>query len=310
LNKYKIQYPRVIVPRKRSDLSLAGKEFDYPIFVRPCMAQTFYDAMGRKGFLAASESELANYCRISAEAGLDVILQEFIPGPASDIFSIAGYFDSYSRPLALFGYRRLREWPPVIANSCLTESVPLSPFRNVVDPLLKYLVDIGYRGIMQATFKRDPRDGAYRILEVNARSWTHNSFPTKCGLNIVWKAYLDSIGLDGSYTEDYSVGVKWINILEDLAASVTAGEIMKPSWMKSLVGVKDYAFFDPDDLAPALMGLPFNLGLIDPEQGALRPANIRRTLRRLTADSHSHITKESEKEALDTGTESMPQMKN
>jgi len=281
LNKCPIQYPKVLTPRALRDLSQAGEQLGYPILVRPIMSQTFSDVMGSKGFLASSERDLISYCQIAGKGGLDVILQEFIPGPVSNILSVAGCFDGYSRPLALFAYRRLREWPPMIATSCLAESVPLAPFRNVVDPLLKYLTDIGYRGIMQATFKRDPRDGVYKLLEVNARSWRYNSFPTKCGLNIVWKAYLDSVGLDDSYTEEYSVGVKWINVLEDLVAAFTTHQVMKQYWIRSILGVRDYAFFDPNDPGPMVMGLPFNLGLLDREQGPLRPANLRRMLRQL-----------------------------
>jgi predicted ATP-grasp superfamily ATP-dependent carboligase len=271
------------------------------------MAQTFYDVTGKKGFMAASKSELTHYCQMASRAGLDVILQEFIPGPATNIFSVAGYFDSSSRPLALFAYRRLDEWPPVIANSCLAESVPFSPYRKIVDPLLGYLTDLRYRGIMQATFKRSPRDGAYKLLEVNARSWTHNSFPTKCGLNIVYKAYLDSIGLDGSYTEDYAVGVKWINPLEEFAASCADREIMKRSWIKSLIGVKDYAFFNPDDPAPTLMSLPFNLGLIRSEEAILRPSNIRNTIRRLAAEPPSRFERTPEKQTEDSRTGNLAQ---
>lgn len=274
----RIEHPKVIPAKTRSDLHEAGKELGYPIFVWPCMSQTFADIVGSKGFLARSEGELVNCFTIAADAGLEVILQELIPGPGTNNFAVIGYFNDLSRPLALFSYRRLRAWPTILGNSCLAESFPISSVRSVVDTLVKYLVDLRYQGLFEAEFKRDPRDGGYKLLEINARSSWQNSFPTKCGLNIIHKAYLDSIGLGGDYTEDYSAGVKWINLVEDMAASFAAKEILKTSWVRSFMGTKQHAFFDPDDPAPALITLLFDLGLIDTTRGRLRPAIVKRTL--------------------------------
>lgn len=279
LAENKIEHPRVISPGSRSDTAHVGEELGYPIFVRPCMSQNFVEVFGKKGFVANSECELARCCQEAAKHDLDVIFQEIIPGPAANMFGIAGYFDRDSRPLTLFCYHRLRGWPPLLGNSSLMESMPLRKVRDIVDIIVGYLANLGYYGIMDAEFKLDPRDGIYKLLEVNARSWWQNSFPTKCGLNIIFKAYLDSIGEKTAYSDNYATRVKWINLLEDLCASVAGNEILKASWVNSLVGVKDYAFFDPHDLAPAISNVLFDLGTVDPAQGRLRPQVLRRLLR-------------------------------
>jgi predicted ATP-grasp superfamily ATP-dependent carboligase len=277
----RIEHPRVIAAGPRSDLTHVGEELGYPILVRPCISQNFVEVFGKKGFVANCESDLLMYYQQAAKHNLDIVFQEIIPGPATNVFGIAGYFDGNAHPLALFGYHRLREWPPMIGSNSLIESVPLRKLRDVKDVTLEYLTNLGYHGIMEAEFKLDPRDGIYKLLEVNARSWWQNSFPTRCGLNIILNAYLDSIGERTSYSEDYVAGIKWINFLEDVCASVAGNEIMRASWVNSLVGVKDYAFFDPHDLAPAASNVLFDLGAIDHAQGRLRPQVLRMLLRQL-----------------------------
>ena len=118
--------------------------------------------------------------------------------------------------------------------------------------LIRYLKGIGYCGVMDAEFKRDIRDNQFKVLEINARSWWQNSFPTKCGQNIILKAYLEAIGHKIRPSEEYIVGKKWVDALGDLRSSIQNGEIMRSKWFKSLSGIRDFAFFDISDPLPFL----------------------------------------------------------
>jgi predicted ATP-grasp superfamily ATP-dependent carboligase len=279
LDERGIDHPKVIHEYDESDIRRIGKELGYQVFIRPIVTQDFSEAFeGRKGFVANSEAELLDQFAKVRARNIKVLFQELIPGPASNIYGIAGCFGHDSQVLALFGYHRLRGWPPVIGLNTLIESMPLSKLRPQADLLVAYLRSIGYYGIMEAEFKLDPRDGRYKLLEINARSWFQNSFPTRCGLNIILRAYLDALGRATSYTDDYCAGIKWVNFLQDIAASVGEGEMMKASWIRSLMGVEDHAFFDLHDPAPALVSTFLELGAFGQHQGKLRPDVIRRAL--------------------------------
>ena len=279
LDEKGIDHPQVIHQSDGGDIRRIGKELGYQVFIRPTVTQDFSEAFEhRKGFVANSEAELLDqFARVRAR-NIKVLFQELIPGPASNIYGIAGYFDHNSRALALFGYHRLRGWPPIIGLNTLIESVPLSQLRPQADLVASYLHSIGYYGIMEAEFKLDPRDGRYKLLEINARSWFQNSFPTRCGLNIILKAYFDALGRGTSYSEDYRAGVKWVNFLQDIAASVGEGEIMKASWIHSLMGVEDHAFFDLHDPTPALVSTLLEVGGFGQNQARLKPDVIRKVL--------------------------------
>jgi predicted ATP-grasp superfamily ATP-dependent carboligase len=281
LDEKGIEHPKVIQGSADSDIRSIGRELGYQVFVRPSVTQDFSEVFeGRKGFVADSEAELLNqFARVRAR-NIKVLFQEVIPGPAANIYGIAGCFGHDSQPLALFGYHRMRGWPLLIGLNTLIESLPLSELRPQANLVAAYLRSIGYYGVMEAEFKLDPRDGRYKLLEINARSWFQNSFPTRCGLNIILKAYLDAVGTTTPYSEDYRAGVKWVNLLQDIAASVTEGEMMRSSWIRSLVGVEDNAFFDLSDPAPVLMSTLHEIGILGNRQRGLRPQRIRKLMRR------------------------------
>lgn len=252
LLEHDIPHPRVIPAHSDYDIRNANKELSFPIFVRPCLSQEFEQVFRKKGFVVNTQSELEHYHRLVRKLGIDVILQEIIPGPDTNVFGISGAFDEKHRPLALFGYHRIRGWPPMFGNSSLMESVPMTNLTDLKKTVVDYLASLHYYGVMDAEFKFDPRDGVFKLLEINPRSWWQNSFPTKCGLNIIAKAYSHAIGSRSAYSEDYSVGVKWVNGFDDVRSSLFAGIIGSGDWIRSFSGVKDFAFFDLNDIGPLL----------------------------------------------------------
>jgi predicted ATP-grasp superfamily ATP-dependent carboligase len=287
LSQNGIEHPRVIIPCNRGDYSKVPAELGYPVFVKPDMSYDFSRVFSRKGFTANSEVELRDYCKLAESYGLDMIVQEIIPGPATNTYGIAGCLDTESHPLALFGYHRLRGWPLMFGNSSLMESFPLRKLSLLTDMTTHYLANLGYYGIMDVEFKRDPRNGAYKLIEINARSWWQNSLPTRCGLNVVLRAYLDAIGEKIPYSEDYTAGVKWINFLTDIQASIASDQAMKASWVNSVMGVRDFAFFDWHDAAPAISSVLSDLGIIGPEQGRTTRRVAVEFLRRIVVEHSS-----------------------
>ncbi len=45
--------------------------------------------------------------------------------------------------------------------------------------------ELGFHGISQVEYKRDPRDGTLRLMEVNARLWQWHSLAAACGVTLV-----------------------------------------------------------------------------------------------------------------------------
>jgi len=265
LDKHKILHPLIHSIESFVDLKKISKEVNYPVYLRPSVSPIFREKFLKKGFVARSEEELMKYYMLASKYNIDVMIQEIIPGPAENLFGINCYFDKDSNPRGFFAYQRLREWPHRFGNSSLMESISISDVSSIRETTANYLHSLRYHGIMDAEFKKDPRDGNFKFLEVNARSWWQNSFPTKCGINLVFMAYLDAIGYKIGYVENYEVGVKWICFFDDLRSSIKMfkdGDMTVWKWLSSLRRINDWASFSMDDRLPWIASQLFLLSSI------------------------------------------------
>ena len=65
---------------------------------------------------------------------------------------------------------------------------------EVVDQGLAYIRGLGFHGVSQVEFKRDPRDGVYKLMEINPRIWQWHGLAAKVGVDLPRIAYWDLLG--------------------------------------------------------------------------------------------------------------------
>ncbi|MHA1225637.1 MAG: carboxylate--amine ligase [Candidatus Hodarchaeales archaeon] len=252
LRKYGVPHPNTYYPVYYEDIKEIGKSVKYPVLIKPAIGQLF-SRFGRKSFIARSKTELEKYCKIVLKYNIEYVIQEIIPGPPQNMYGLAGYFDKNHEPKGLFAYRRIREWPPGLGNGSIIESIPVHDIYPIKNIIIDYLKKIKYNGLFDAEIKKDSHDGNFKLIEINARSWWQNHFPTVCGLNLVMMAYCDAIGEKIEYCETYETGVRWVYLMNDLLSSLKMlkkGDITLGEWSRSYKTVKDYAFYNSDDIVP------------------------------------------------------------
>ena len=66
--------------------------------------------------------------------------------------------------------------------------------QEVVDAGLALLRALWFHGISQVEFKRDPRDGRFKLMEVNPRLWQWHGLAAACGVDLPLIAYRDLTG--------------------------------------------------------------------------------------------------------------------
>jgi predicted ATP-grasp superfamily ATP-dependent carboligase len=143
--------------------------------------------------------------------------QEYVPGSAADHYFVDGFRDRDGRMQGLFTRRRVRISPPDFGNSSYCRSIALDDMAQPVTDVERLLASLDYRGIFSAEFKRDARDGTYRILEVNTRAWTYVEFASRCGVNVCRMAYEDALGLPvHAASRDYAVGEGCVDLYRDM----------------------------------------------------------------------------------------------
>jgi len=259
LERNHVNYPVTYFPQDMEDARRIGAKITYPVFIRPAIPQLFNRILGirqKKGFIAYSCKELADYYRLTTRQGIEVMFQEIIPGPPNRSYQLEGYYNRDHLPTVLFARQRLRIWPLDFGNATLCVSIPLIKLhkeKNMINQLMKTL---GYHGLMSAEFKEDVRDGTLKLLEINARPWWHFWLSARCGADIILYSYLDATGQKTEYVEEYETGVKSLYLMNDVFASARMflnGSLALSDWISSLQGNIQFASFQKEDASPFIM---------------------------------------------------------
>ena len=82
----------------------------------------------------------------------------------------------------------------------------------------RFLAALEYRGTFSAEFKRDERDGVWKLLEVNCRQWWYVGFAASCGVNVTRMTYRDALGLPVGPVDRYRIGVRCVHPYYDWQA--------------------------------------------------------------------------------------------
>ncbi len=218
LSRTTIPHPRTFTIRGRDDIAAIPFDELDRVFVKPSDSQKFLHSTGVKGLWAHDRESFEAIWRRLDGKNLAVIAQEYIPGSADQHYFIDGFRDRNGVLTALFARRRVRISPPDFGSSSYCVSIPMREVDAALTGLAELLTRLQYRGIFSAEFKRDARDGTFRILEVNTRAWWYVEFATRCGVNVVEMAWRDAQDLPvAPATRNYVTGAGCINLRNDLA---------------------------------------------------------------------------------------------
>src|SRR5512133_1890526 len=161
----------------------------FPVIVKPDRSVEFKRRYRRQAFRCETPAELEQALARTEEFG--PIVQDFIPGGDDTLYTVGSYLAADGRALGVFCGRKLRQTPPGIGTCRVGEAVWV---QEVVDAALTLLRAFGYRGISQVEFKHDPRDGRYKLMEINARLWQWHGLASACGVDVPLIAYRDLTG--------------------------------------------------------------------------------------------------------------------
>lgn len=212
-----IPHPRTFAIASHADIAaIPFAELDR-VFIKPADSQQFSSTLGVKGVWANGRREFEEaWDRLDAQ-GFKLIAQEYIPGSAADHYFIDGFRDRHGNFSGLFARRRLRIYPADFGNSSYCRSIPLQDVDGAVAHLAALLASLQYRGIFSAEFKRDARNGEFRILEVNTRAWWYVDFAAQCGVNVCRMAYEDACDLPvTAAAQPYPPGIGCVNLNADI----------------------------------------------------------------------------------------------
>jgi predicted ATP-grasp superfamily ATP-dependent carboligase len=213
-----VPHPLTLYPNEVSVQDMV-RMMTFPVFIRPAESLPFYERFRRKGFVARNVHELQRYLQLASHAGFHVLVQDVIPGVTADGYTFRGYLDHRSQLIVLIASQKIRQ-PSTFANTTVLVTIPRSQTRGLDDIVLSYFQQLGYTGLYGVEFKRDPRDGQFKLLEVNARSMGGSYLGAACGANDIYAAYRDALGDPVAPALSYTLGLHYIELIGDSAILV------------------------------------------------------------------------------------------
>lgn len=257
-----VAHPTTIPVAAAADLALVPEDVVSRGFLKPHDSQSFFARYGVKAWRVTSREEAAERLAQVAADGHPVLLQEYVPGPASEHYFVDGFADRESRVRGAFARRRLRMYPPDFGNSSCMVSIPLADVSEGVDAMERLVTHLRYRGIFSAEFKRDARDGRLKLLEVNARPWWYIEFAGRCGVDVVRMAYDDALERRVQPAAGYALGRELVFPSYDYHAvrhEGRTGPVHLAAWAWRAVRAAQPVWC-ADDPGPALAALGDRLG--------------------------------------------------
>jgi len=188
----------------------------YPCMIKPSRIQDVKHLMsGRKGWILKNPSDFDRCLpNIPVEAGA-LIMQEIVPGPESNITLWCGYIDRSGKVRQRFTARKLRQYPPGFGSASLVQSEVCTETAYVAERLL---CGLGYHGIAAAEFKRHPKTGELKIIEVNPRPSLWFSVTTTAGVHLVRTAVTEATGEAMQPATPQRNNIRWRYVAKDFAS--------------------------------------------------------------------------------------------
>ena len=209
-----VPHPKTFTPASMEEFERDAEGLMYPCILKPVYSQEFVYRFNVKNFHVGDPDQLKEKLRLCLDENHPVMVQEIIPGPDTEIYRLQTYVNRKGKMSARFFNRKIRQNPPQFG----VMRVGVSTDRNPdVEALTERLIRAsGYRGFVNAEFRKDPRDGLLKLMEVNVRMPRTSWMAVSCGVNFPWIMYKDLVCNEQIYVQGYAVGKYWIELYSDL----------------------------------------------------------------------------------------------
>ncbi len=258
-SRYGIAIPRSFTFRGPEDLLASLDSLPVPCIAKPRVP--WRPALGGipKVTVLNSHEEIERFLQQHPESASDMVIQEVIEGEDDDHVFCVMYLTANHRVAGVSTGQTIHRYPPNFGRtaSCVTRDIPL-----LAELGERFMTGERYVGLVELEFKRDRRDGKYKLFEVNTRTWAYNGLAPACGVDLVHLAYLEATG--EPLLEELvrgRPGYTWLNTEMEtgfLLKSLKQGQPVKFPW-RVLTPRTTHSKFVWDDPRPALEGIIYRI---------------------------------------------------
>lgn len=254
-----IPCPKTFNPKNAGELSLLYSHL--PLAIKPAVKENFFYATGAKAWRVDTVEQLHRlYEKASQQIKPEeILIQEIIPGGGREQYSYCAFVRN-GQPHSTLVARRARQHPREFGRAATyVETVEAPAIEELSERFLKA---IDYHGIVEIEFKRDSRDGQYKLLDVNARAWGFHAIGYACGVDFPYLLYADRLGLP-IVPARAKPGVGWLRLLTDIPTAfsdLAHGSMGFGTYLRSLRSTRVesvFSWYDPLPFVAEAVLLPW-----------------------------------------------------
>jgi len=249
-----IPTPKTWFPQGVEDLEQIDASF--PLVIKPAIKELFTYTTKVKAWRADNRHELVSRFREGAgfvPAG-ELMIQDLIPGGSERQFGYCALFKA-GRALGAMVTQYKRQHPPQFGRSCtFVQSIELPIIEEISQ---RFLRAIDYYGLVEVEFKQDPRDGTYKLLDVNARTWGYHTLGAVAGVDFPYMLFQDQLGKPVAPARAQA-GKTWIRLVTDLPGGflgLLRGQLNFWKYAKSATRFNTESVFSFEDPLPGFAEL-------------------------------------------------------
>lgn len=251
--KVDVPHPRMFTPRHSGEV--AAFDGAFPVILKPATKPRL-NVPRTKAWLVNDPAELqATYDEVAplVEPGA-LMVQELVPGIAGQL-SVAALCRQ-GEPLVLTAAERVRQFPMDFGRSSTYVETVHNP--EVEALARRILAELRLDGLAEVEFKRDSRDGLYKLLDINLRVWGWHTIGSAAGLDFTYAAWQLANG-QGVPPVSVPAGMRWLRLTTDVPAAwheMKHGRLSVRSYVRTLVASHERAVSAIDDPLPGLLEVP------------------------------------------------------
>ena len=226
----------------------------FPLALKPGVKENFLYATKAKAWRADTPAQLRELFARAGEVTNpgEILIQDLIPGDGKNQYAYCAFFKD-GKAVGSIVTQRLRQHPREFGRaSTYVETVELPILESLSE---RFLRAINYYGLVEVEFKLDPRDGQFKLLDVNARTWGYHTLGCAAGVDFPYMLYLDQIG-EVPQPSRGKPGLSWIRLMTDLPAGimeVSGRRLRLGDYIRTLRKAHTEAVFSREDPFPGIV---------------------------------------------------------
>lgn len=221
--------PPLVHVRMPADLP-AIEGLRYPVVVKPGERHAEYAQQFKKAYRVHSAADAIELIRRVLPVMSDVVVQEWIEGPDSNIYFSLQYLDRQGHVTGSFTGRKIRSWPPQVGGTASCVAAP-EVHEELSAMSARFFRDAGVIGMASMEYKRDAHSREFRMVEPTiGRTDYQEEVATLNGVNLPHAAWCSELDLPFPAPAATKRPVVWRVRSEDIQSAAAQGQSLKQGY--------------------------------------------------------------------------------